>query len=318
MRDFVVITIVLTVLVGVPLAPVTPVFAEDIIWVGNDGDSWHDRRKWNPRQVPTANDRAIIKNNTRCVIQYTPEAKCQRIRIKGSGSIVELLSGANLILGDGGTRTSKILDKGRLELGSATLKINGDHTIIGDFGEIELQSVGARIVENDAQANDVLTLEGTACPTREVPACPLQLRGAGRIEVTLVNNAYVIADHKDSDLNLVTNDKSGDGSWIVENGGNLVLKGIMVTGGATWQATDRYYGGTIVIAHWEPSVFSWGNVYITGEGVGLWVQGGGQFCTSGNLEFKSVSTIGDPTTPQIKVAAGASAGFGVKSCFTFP
>ncbi len=318
MRDFVVITIVLAMLVGVGV-PVAPVAAEvkTWVWVAPDPPSWHRRGNWSPPGRPRAGDRAIIANNTRCEIDNTRDAECRRIKINGSGSIVELLSGAVLTLGDGNARTSKILDWGRLELGNATLKINGDHTIIGDFGEIELQSAGARIVETEGEGEHVLTLEGIVCPTREAPVCPLVLHGTGDIEVTLVNTAYVKADRQSSYLNLTTNDKSGDGYWIAEEGGILALKAIMVTGAATWQAVDRDYGGKILLSAYA-SVMGTGKVYVTGEGVGLEVQSLGTFCTTGNLEFKSVPTESGSTTPAITVEGGGGAGFGVKSCWSFP
>ena len=312
MRVLVVVTIVLTMLTGVA---VTPAAAADIVWIGTDGNKWQDDTKWQGGVEPGANDRAIINNGTRCEIDNTADAVCETIEIDNS-STVRMLSSSVLTLGeDGQEHTSYIEDGGKLEIGyggSATLEISGEHEIVGDVGTVVLLNAGSQIVE-ESDEDDVLTIEHSCGDTMDI-TCSLVLKGRGEIEVTLVNNSYVVAQTDDAHLELTTRDKSGDGFWIAENNGTLYVN-CDITGAATWMSVDKNDGGQILISG-SGCVNSTGDVYISGAGVGLSLGAQSRFCTTGNLEFKSSQVGEGSTTTGIDVgSSNAVAIFGVSECY---
>ena len=312
MRVLVVVTIVLTMLTGVA---VTPAAAADIVWIGTDGNKLQDDTKWQGGVEPGANDRAIINNGTRCEIDNTADAVCETIEIDNS-STVRMLSSSVLTLGeDGQEHTSYIEDGGKLEIGyggSATLEISGEHEIVGDVGTVVLLNAGSQIVE-ESDEDDVLTIEHSCGDTMDI-TCSLVLKGRGEIEVTLVNNSYVVAQTDNAHLELTTRDKSGDGFWIAENNGTLYVN-CNITGAATWMSVDKNDGGQILISG-SGCVNSTGDVYISGAGVGLSLGAQSRFCTTGNLEFKSSQVGEGSTTTGIDVgSSNAVAIFGVSECY---
>ena len=297
------------------LVAVTPVSGANITWIGGDGDKWQNDEKWDLNRQPLSSDRAIINNGTRCEIDHNT-AVCQSIEIDNS-STVRMLSGSVLTLGDGYAQTSNMDYSAKLEIGyggSATLEISGGHKIKGSrWAIIDMLHVGSEIVEKYGE-DDVLTIEHSCGDTLEMP-CSVGLRGIGEIEVTLVNNAHVLAQTDGGTLYLSTRDKSGDdGVWLAGDNGRLYVN-CEITGAAAWSSGDNIDGGLFEISG-SGCVNSTGDVLISGAGMGLKVNDGARFCTTGNLEFKSSETEGDPTETSIFVGEdNAVAIFGVSACY---
>ena len=329
MRFFVVITLALTMVLGVAVLPVQ---AGDNNWIGDeDGDLWSVGTNWSETHVPTTSERAVIDNGHRCDIpeDYTT-AVARRIKIANSGSELRTKKGSILTLGDGAERTSKIEKGGVLQIGNdvdngnATLKIYGDHKIKGGGTEQggKILLVRDSVIDDSGHEGDELTIEddcGVSCDINHKPTanCSLTVTGQGSIKVELYNDAFVVDDDAKR-LTLADHDKDSGccGFWIAQGEGVLAVQAV-VTGAGTWQVVDPNMFGKLEIGDGVSNagcVLATGNVFLTGgyETVVLHVQSNGHFCTEGSLVYASDPEL--PTQPYIEVDADVAAMFGVSAC----
>ncbi len=301
------------ILVTMVVAAGPSALAGTTTWTGGNGDSWHQNNKWD-NNAPGPNDLAIINNGTRPEIDNSAVAKAGQIQIDGSGSHVKILSGGILELGDGTSQLSQITDTGKLEV-VGVLKINGAVTIEGNNGDILMSDAGAQINEL-TDDDDELTLEHD-CDDTLIDTCSVRLRGSGRVNVKLVNNAFVYAESDTDPLELDLRSKSGTGVFEARDDGVLSVE-VSVFGGE-WRVTDTD-GGMIQLVD-DGCVVTSGATVLTGESQGdfhyvLYVAAGKSFCSTGPLNF--ASTGGGPTEPAIFVGSGGYARFGMIACTTCP
>lgn len=309
-------------------SPLTYAFS-DTAWTSNtetDKSNWFNANNWD-NGVPTSGDNAIIpasvgQGREMPVIASSSPAYAQKLTIYRSGSDVGRLtvqgSTSVLILGDGSARTSTI--NGRLVLGdhgsgsASTMKVNGDHTIIGAGGEIFLVKE-AIIGENTDNESDKLTIKRSgqsACD--DYPdglACNVLLHGEGEVKVQLDNRGYVVADEPGLDLILSDRTKTGtsEGWWIAEANGRLVLR-TKINSSCHWHLGETEVGSaSTLLVDSGGCTAGFGPVTFT---AGVFQVDGGNFCTSGNIVWKSVYDSGASawTEPAFKVAAGKTAKFG--------
>ncbi|MCC7292196.1 MAG: hypothetical protein IT449_09075 [Phycisphaerales bacterium] len=333
------------VLIVVLCAPLTSPLAlarDEYTWVGytdEDGANWFEPSNWSPStDAPPGSDDSVIipatlqTNHKMPVISSSSEAYAQKLTINRSGSNIGKLtvlgSTSVLILGDGSARTSTI--NGQLVLGdhgsgsASTMKVNGDHTVIGAGGEILLVKQ-AIIDENTNNGSDKLTIKRSgqaACD--DYPdglACNVLLHGEGEVKVQLDNRGFVIADDEGLDLVLSDRTKTGtsDGWWIAESNARLVLQ-TKVNSSCHWHLgeTNCDSQSTLFLdtggctAGFGPVTFTAGIFEVTG----------GNFCTSGNIVWKSVYDSGasEWTAPAFKVTSDKTAKFGsgAVSCTACP
>ena len=146
-----------------------------------------------------------------------------------------------------------------------------------------------------------LTLQGV---DNSSPSTSLVLHGRFDVDVALVNNAYVVADHADTTdpinplggriaLNIAP--ISGNGYWIAEssvNGDGNLFFDVPVTGNATWRLVDNAAAKIVVNAAMS---HTGGLEMIRGT-----FEANADFITTGNLQMHSDGG----SAPIIKVADG--------------
>lgn len=314
--------VVVILMASLLLVAPTAALATDIEWQGGNGDLWSEPGNWEFGQIPTENDNAILDNGTICVIPGSYAAETGTIYI-ASGNTVRLRNGTSLTLGDGEARTSEI--HGILEIGrhdpiaTGSLKIWGNHSIVGDGGSIRMFK-GSVIEAADDPDTDHLTIEGSCTSSPAQRDCSLVVFGWGDITVGLHNDAFVIGYDPDATgepTSLIDAPKTSgcSGYWMSELGGNLFV-GCRISGEGTWLGQNSdwggFDGGNIYIGS-QTCVLSEGAVNITGWGAYLEVNG--CFCTTGPAELGSVDDDGYPTDPSVNVIGTDNrARFGAASC----
>ncbi len=269
------------------------------------------------------------------------EAKAQWIVIK-EDALAELRESAVLTLGEESVQhTSTIVKGGVLQIGNfagnATLKISGDHTIIGNGPSTEGEGgtillVSYSVIDDNGHQDDELTIEGSCnvtCDINDKPeeSCSLTVTGEGTINVKLYNDAFVVVDNAETlTLDGSRKDSGCCGFWIAR------YKAVMevycnVGGAATWVVDDPdapEHAGWFQIGDWfdnHACAGGTGNVILKGGGypgtsLALEVRSTGHFCTTGKLVWKSVpyGEQGLSTSPEIFVAEVAVAQFGISDC----
>lgn len=303
---------------------------DDRNWTSNtssDKANWFNPNNWNGG-VPTSSDHAIIpaslSGSREMPVIYSSDgsqiAYAQKITVNASGSDIGTLDiyGSNslLILGDGSARTSTVHGKFRIGQHGAgtntTVKIRGDHTIQGAGGEIVLEK-DALIDEYTNDGDDKLTLKrsgGSAC--EDYPDgldCNVLLHGTGTIKVQLDNRAFVLGDYA-----IVLDDRAktgtSEGWWIAENNGSLTIT-CDVSGAGHWFLADLGANGSTLEVGTNGCVSAAGPVLFK---EGQFRLSGGDFCTTGDMLWKSVCGDGGctfKTQPKFFVDNGRTATFGL-------
>ena len=121
-----------------------------------------------------------------------------------------------------------------------TVKIAADHTITGVGGEITgpehpVHGAFGRI-DGDASRPTLTIKPDPVSGDNSDPSTSLRLHRALVVDVALVNDAYVIADHDFSGfpLTLQGEAKSGNGFWMAESPAELIVE-TTITGSGTWK-----------------------------------------------------------------------------------
>jgi len=301
--------ILLAVVLIVAAGTTTPALAMDKEFTAVPGNNhWNYGPNWDPEDVPDSDDNAIILAGQVCYITDA-DAVADSIEIKVDGeSKGELWVYPERKLSLYGDADSDI--DGLLHL-SGTLVIMSDLSITGEAGKIEMFKNS--VIDDDENNGAVLTLEH-ACDPELQPDCAVTVFGVGYIKVTLVNDAFVVADGTcdEMTLHLIEESKSGSGVWEAKNLGWLevnLAEGEEFTGSGTWRilATAANDGAMIFIKSCIDGLT--GDVEIKNGKF----EAEESFCTTGDLTWESVAGSPYNTEPEFYVHSAKTAMF-VESC----
>ncbi|GIK16891.1 MAG: hypothetical protein BroJett003_18550 [Planctomycetota bacterium] len=250
-------------------------------------------------------------------IPENQDAACRTLTMQVSGatrSALNLEKESTLKLGDGSARTSFV--HGDITVGSsnipvAQIRIDGDHTITGIGGTINVRHKGQIVPETGSGDTLIITGDTGCTGYPDSRDCSLTILGAGFVLVPLDNRAFVVGTGGEK-LSLDTYDMTGTstGHRVAEGDGGLEF-GNEVTGACKWEISSDALNSVIFIGS-----STLGDACVRGAGPTtlesgyLTIQDGSSFCTTGKLTWRSVE--GDPaTSPQIVTSGTASATFGL-------
>lgn len=241
---------------------------------------WSDDTKWDP-SAPGSGDNACINSGVVATVKTgDSDAACKDLKIISTGKII-VESPRKLVIH--GNATSEI--DGVIELNrGTTLDFQGCPTMEGNGGRITgLSSSTGNAAIISGTGADILF---TGSTTR---ATSLVVKGFLDLQVTLTNDAYVVAN--DGVLKLTSANKDGSGMWIAEYGGTLsVEKQVSGTGG--WELIT---GSTSVIHFKTVDNINMDGDFVIEDGT---LKVDMDVTTTGDLTFESVSG----SNPRIEVA----------------
>lgn len=201
---------------------------------------------------------------------------------------------------------------GSSDIPVAQIRIDGDHTLTGIGGTINVRHKG-QIVPETGSADTLIMTGDTGCTGYpDSRDCSVTLFGAGFVLVPLDNRAFVVGTGGET-LSLDTYDMTGTstGHWVAEGNGGLEF-GNEVTGACKWEISSDAYNSFIRIGSSTlGDACARGTGPATLESGFLTILDGSSFCTTGKLTWKSVEREPEATSPQIVTSGTASATFGL-------
>ncbi len=258
--------------------------------------------------VPDATKVACIPPGKSAMICLASAAKA--IVIESQGEVRSPDYGGTLTLGNPADLVDSRID-GRLRFDGdfdKSLEIASHVTIVGNGGDIlgNCMLTGSNNKPSTIKSTGgawTLTLQGVDNSTR---GTSLVLHGRFNIEVPLVNNAYVVADHAeppdgDGLIALNAGPNSGNGYWIAEdsaNGVGTLQINASVSGSGTWIVQNDFRAEIRINA---PCTALTGDVIVQKGKLTL----NADFTSTGNLEFRSIGG----SAPTITLVQGVIAYF---------
>ncbi len=250
-------------------------------------------------------DEIKLEGDAQMLMVYDADADARFITVEADAELI-VQDFSRLTLGeDDPPNTSTVL--GLLEIGGpgatdkAYLVIAGDHTIRGAGGEVFTHKNAE--VEPPFGEDPTLTLASDCGFGQLGPDCAVLMRGGGRYEVRMVNDAIVQADLPFvCPIRLMLKPKQGSGLWSATEQGELwVMTG--VTGSADWLLGNTGSNPAPILLIAECLSDLSGNVVIKAGTVKLEQD----FCTTGEIKW-------DSTTDDSHFEGTAKALFGAATC----